>query len=86
MLLALHNLAESYKVLPSEALDRASTFDLYVLDLHLKYNNYLQSKSEDNSGAPKLKKKYSQDELKNIIKRTREKDQERMTRGNTQNQ
>lgn len=86
MLLALHNLAESYKILPSEALDRASTFDLYVLDLHLKYNNYLQAQSQDDSGTPKLKKKYSQDELKEIIKRTRQRDQERISRGNTQNQ
>lgn len=81
MILALHNLAEAYKILPSEALNRASTFDLYVLDTHLKYNNYLQSKSEDKSQAPKLKKKYSQEDLLEIIKKTREQDQERMKRG-----
>lgn len=80
IILALHNLAEAYKVLPTEALERASTFDLYVLDTHLKYNRYLQEKSEDNGGAPKLKKQYSQEELLDIIKRTREKDQERMKR------
>lgn len=76
-ILALHNLAESYKLLPSEALGRANTFDLYVLDTHLKYNNYLRNKEQDNGGAPKLKKNYSQDELLEIIKRTREKDKER---------
>jgi hypothetical protein len=45
MFLTLHTLAETYNVLPSEALGRATTFDLYVLDLHSKYQRHLEAKA-----------------------------------------
>lgn len=37
MVLTLSNLAERYKCLPSEALSRATTFDLYVLDVSTQW-------------------------------------------------
>ena len=40
MLLTLHNLAKTYKMLPSEALGRATTFDLYILDTFHRYSKY----------------------------------------------
>ena len=46
MLLSLDNLAKRYGLLPSEALGRANTFDLYVLDVSSKFQNYLQEKSD----------------------------------------
>jgi hypothetical protein len=46
MLLSLDNLAKRYGLLPSEALGRATTFDLYVLDVSSKFQNYLQEKSD----------------------------------------
>lgn len=69
MILALHNLAESYKILPSEALVRASTFDLYVLDTHLKHMNHLQKQNENGSVDHKL----TQEEMKAMIDRVRNK-------------
>lgn len=78
MLLTLHNLAESYKMLPSEALMRATTFDLHVLDLHFKYNNYLASKNEDKGSAPKVTKHLTQQQMKDMIARAKQIHQERL--------
>lgn len=42
MLLSIDNLASKYHLLPSEAMSRASTFDLYVLDVSAKWVKYQQ--------------------------------------------
>jgi hypothetical protein len=60
MLLTLHNLAKTYKLLPSEALARANTFDLYVLDVYARYLKYQDNKTQ---GKPN-DKNYSLEELK----------------------
>ena len=49
MLLSLDNLAKRYGILPSEALGRATTFDLHVLDLSTKFQNHL---NQQESGTP----------------------------------
>lgn len=49
MLLTLHNLAKTYKMLPSEALAKGTTFDLYVLDTFHRYSKYQQAKAEGKS-------------------------------------
>lgn len=46
MLLTLHNLAKTYKMLPSEALAKGTTFDLYILDTFHRYSKYQQAKAE----------------------------------------
>lgn len=48
MLLTLHNLAKTYKMLPSEALSRATTFDLYILDTFSRYVKYQEAKQQGN--------------------------------------
>jgi hypothetical protein len=56
MILTIHNLAENYKCLPSQVLANASTFDLYVLDVHTKWLKYQHQKLENeraNPNAPK---------------------------------
>lgn len=53
MMLTLHNVAKEYGMLPSEALTRGSTFDLYVLDLSCKHSKYLQDREKDPAGATK---------------------------------
>jgi hypothetical protein len=40
MILTLDNLAHRYMCLPSEALARATTFDLYVLDVSTKWEHH----------------------------------------------
>jgi hypothetical protein len=46
MILTLHRLAETYNVLPSEALGRGNTFDLFVLDLHHKWLRHQEAQSQ----------------------------------------
>jgi hypothetical protein len=70
MILTLHNLAQTYNVLPSQALSEASSFDLYVLDTHLRYVKYQQD-VEDGKYSPQVRHNYSQEALKAMIERTR---------------
>ena len=46
MILTIHNLAKEYAVLPSDALLRSNTFDLYVLDIATKWQIYQHNKAE----------------------------------------
>lgn len=46
MVLTLNNLAEKYGLLPSEAYSRATTFDLYVLDVSTRWFKYQQDVAE----------------------------------------
>lgn len=73
MVIALHNLARNYKLLPSEALERATTFDLYVLDVYNRRQIYDQEKSEAASkgSAPPVRKVYSTEEMLAMLKRAR---------------
>lgn len=52
MILTVHNLAENYKCLPSEVMSRATTFDLYVLDVHTKWVKYQHQESENKRAVP----------------------------------
>ena len=53
MILTIHNLAKTYKLLPSEALARATTFDLYVLDLFHRHSKYQEAKANGKSPPAK---------------------------------
>lgn len=68
MLITLDNLAHRYQCLPSEALDRATTFDLYVLDVSTKWLKYQQDRAE---GKTPSVKKLSQEEMMAMLKRAR---------------
>jgi hypothetical protein len=70
MILTLHNLAKTYKMLPSEALDRATTFDLYVLDIyhrHQRYQEAIQKNKQPEPQVPKL----NQAQMKAMIERAK---------------
>ena len=69
MVLTLHNLAEKYKCLPSEALQRGNTLDLYVLDVSTKWLAYQQEKAD---GKVPITKQPSQDEMLAMIQRVKE--------------
>jgi hypothetical protein len=68
MLITLDNLAHRYQCLPSEALSRATTFDLYVLDVSTKWLRYQQDKAD---GKHPAAKQPSQQELLAMLKRAR---------------
>jgi len=45
MILTIDTLAERYGMLPSEAMLRGSTFDLYIMDAAISYNNHQHKKT-----------------------------------------
>jgi hypothetical protein len=69
MILTIDTLATRYGMLPSEALLRGSTFDLYVMDAAVSYHNYQQKKASNNGveTAPEL----STEEMLEIMKKAR---------------
>lgn len=46
MLVTLDSMATRYHVLPSELMERASTFDLHCMDLGIRYQRYRQQVQE----------------------------------------
>ena len=52
--ITLDNLSSRYNCLPSEALARASTIDLYILDVSSRWAQHQQNKANGiNESAPK---------------------------------
>jgi hypothetical protein len=73
MILTIHNLAENYKCLPSQVLANASTFDLYVLDVHTKWLKYQHQRLENERSNPSAPKTplMTQTQMKAMIEQTR---------------
>lgn len=75
MLLTIDNLADRYKLLPSEIIERASTFDLYVLDISSKWLKYQHEEAErERKGQPKTAKppKLTQEQMMAMIQAVKE--------------
>lgn len=70
MFLTLDNLAHRYNCLPTEALARATTLDLYVLDISARYSKYQSDLAEGK--ATKQTPKLSQDQMLAMIKSVKE--------------
>ena len=70
MILSIDAIGKRYSLPPSEVLDRASTFDLVVIDAALGYEKYIQDKADGKKEAPKL----SQEEMMKMMERTKQKD------------
>lgn len=69
-LISLDNLAHRYNLLPSEALSRATTFDLRVLDISAKWNKRAQDIA-DGKIPEKASPKVSQEQMLAMIERVR---------------
>jgi len=67
MLLSIDAIGKRYSLLPSEVMEKASTFDLVVLDAALGYQSYIQDKAEGKKQTPKL----SQEEMMAALERVR---------------
>lgn len=71
MLITLDNLAHRYNCLPSEALERCTTFDLKVLDTSTKWHNYKveqeNARMNPEAKAHKAPESYTTDQLKAIL-------------------
>lgn len=73
MTLTIHNLAKEYGMLPSQALAHATTFDLYVLDLHCRWMKLQQEQAERgnvNKQAP-TQPKLTVEQMQAMIARVR---------------
>lgn len=69
MLLTIDNLAHRYNCLPSQALERGTTFDLHVLDVSARWNKRQHEVAE--GVAPKVKEP-SEQEMLAMIQRAKE--------------
>lgn len=72
MILTIHNLARTYKLLPSEVLSGASTFDLYVLDSFSRYTKYQEAKAKGKVPTVPTKKMPSQSEMMAMLNHARQ--------------
>lgn len=69
----MDNLAHRYHLLPSEALERATTFDLYVLDVSARWVKHQQDTAENKAkGLPPPSPKLTQKQMMDMIARARE--------------
>jgi hypothetical protein len=74
MVITLDNLAHRYQCLPSEALAKASTFDLYVMDVSNKWSNYQNARAEaQRTGKPMAPPRLSEDRLQAMLDSVKEK-------------
>lgn len=69
MILTVNNLAKTYKLLPSEVLERGTTFDLFVLDVATRYTRHQQDIADGK--AVKSEHRLTQQEMLDMIKRAR---------------
>jgi hypothetical protein len=64
-ILWVDSLGKRYGMLPSEVIGRANTFDLYVMDAALAFENYHHKKSMNNGRDPVPD--YTTDELLKMV-------------------
>ena len=72
-ILMIDSLAKRYGLTPSETLNRCNTFDLYIMDAALTFENYHHKKSMSNGQEPI--DNYSTDELMAIFNKNKQKGQ-----------
>ena len=68
-ILQLDGLGKRYGMLPSEVLNRGNTFDLYIMDCALTFENYHHKKIANNGKDPIPD--YTQDELLTLLNKAK---------------
>lgn len=68
-ILMIDSLGKRYGMLPSEVLNRSNTFDLYIMDAALTFENY-QHKKALNGGKDPIPD-YTTDQLQAMLKKVR---------------
>ena len=69
MILSLDNLAHRYHCLPSEVLERATTFDFHVLDVSVRWSRHQQDQANGKISAKQ--KMPGKDEMIQMLKSAR---------------
>jgi hypothetical protein len=70
IILMIDSLGKRYGMLPSEALERGNTFDLYIMDAALSFENFHHKKSMNNGVDPLPE--YTPDELLAMFNKNKE--------------
>jgi len=65
LILTIDSLGKRYGMLPSEVLERSNTFDLYIMDAALSFENYHHKKAMNNGQEPVPE--YSQEQLQAML-------------------
>jgi hypothetical protein len=73
LILTIDSLGKRYGMLPSEILERSNTFDLYIMDAALTFENYHHKKAMNDGNEPTPD--YSQSELLEMLNKNKKKDQ-----------
>jgi hypothetical protein len=69
-ILMIDSLGKRYGMLPSEVLNRSNTFDLYIMDVALSFENFHHKKAMNNGNDPLPD--YTTDELLAMVKKNKE--------------
>lgn len=69
-ILQVDGLGKRYGLLPSEVIKRGNTFDLYIMDAALTFENYHHKKAANNGKAPVPD--YTEEELFAIMNKAKQ--------------
>ena len=72
LILTIDSLGKRYGMLPSEVLERSNTFDLYIMDASLSFENYHHKKTMNNGKEPI--DSYTTEDLVAIFNKNKKKD------------
>jgi len=64
-ILQIDGLGKRYGLLPSEVIAKGNTFDLYIMDCAMSFENYHNKKAANGGKAPIPN--FTQDELSNLL-------------------
>ena len=70
LILTIDSLGKRYGMLPSEVLERSNTFDLYIMDMALTFENYHHKKAMNNGNEPLPE--YTTNELLDMFNKNKE--------------
>jgi hypothetical protein len=70
LILTIDSMGKRYGMLPSEVLERSNTFDLYIMDAALSFENYHHKKQMNNGVDPVPD--YTTDELLAMFNKNKE--------------
>lgn len=70
LILTIDSLGKRYGMLPSEVLGRSNTFDLYIMDVALSFEQFHHKKQMNNGNDPLPE--YTTDELLQMLNKNKE--------------
>jgi hypothetical protein len=70
LILTIDGLGKRYGMLPSEVLERSNTFDLYIMDMAMTFENYHHKKAINNGREPIPD--FTTDELQAMLEKNKE--------------